>query len=311
MKNTLKKIIIFTIFLLTILNCYTVCSANVQITNENLTSAFQKFESSEENQDKYSITLENNQIKVTTSNGEVYVMNYNTDVDGKITFILEMPIKDGMSYNDFKRQTKNLDLPVIGYLAVANIQGIEYKDSKAYFYSYLDNEFNGFLTNNNSYVVIDDINQSNSVMIDNNATIINASEFSSKVMEYVENIYKDKQTINDSDDINSFVWSIEKQDIANSNTSCKLVSTLTINLNADFSKLKNYYNLANNSSVQNIPSNTVGSVTSENNNENVDNTTTNSNLPAVGKEIVIDIICVVSLIILVVAMVIAKKYKGI
>lgn len=310
MKTTLKKLILFTIFLITILNCCTVCSANVQITNENLTSAFQKFESSEENKDKYSIKLENNQIKVTTSNGEVYIVNYT--LESKPTFTLEMPVKDGMTYNDFKRQTQNLIIPVIGYLAVANIQGIEYKDSKAYFNSYLDYEFNGFLSKDNPYVVFDDVNPGNNPVIDNNVTIINASEFSSRVMEYVKNVYKDKQTINDSDDINSFEWSIEKQDIPNSTTTCKLISTVTINLDADFSKLKNYSNLTDGTPSQTIPANNVGSVTPENNdNEDIDNTTTNDNLPEVGKEIIVDIICIISLIILIVAMIRSEKYKGI
>lgn len=310
MKNTLKKLIVFTIFLITILNCYTICSANVQITNENLTSAFQKFESSEENKNKYSINLENNQIKVTTSNGEVYIVNY--ILESKPTFTLEMPIKDGMSYNDFKRQTQNLIIPVVGYLAIANIQGVEYKDSSEYFYSYLEDEFTGSLSKNDSYVVVDDINSEDNAVINTNASIINASEFSTKVMEYVNNVYKDKQTINDSDDINSFVWSIEKQDIPNSNTSCKLISTVTVNVDADFSKLKNYSNLANNTPTQTIPANNVGAVTSENNtNNDIDNTITNSNLPAVGKEIIVDIICMVSLIILIVAMIITEKYKGI
>lgn len=310
MKKTLKKLLVFTIFLITMLNCYTICSANVQITNENLISAFQKFESSEENKNKYSIKLENGQIKVTTSNGEVYIVNYT--LEDKPTFTLEMPIKDGMSYNDFKRQTQNLIVPVVGYFAIANIQGVEYKDSREYFYSYLDGEFNGFLSKNNSYVVVDDINSENNIVIDNNVSIINASEFSTKVMEYVKKVYKDKQTINDLDDINSFVWSIEKQDIPNSNTSCKLISTVTVNLDANFSKLKNYSNLANNTPTQTIPANTAGTITTENNaNEDIDNTTTNSNLPAVGKEVIVDIICIVSFVILIVTIIRVVKYKGI
>ena len=311
MKNTLKILIVFTIFSVLILNHYTVCSANTEITNENLNSAFHKFESSEENKEKYKIKTENNKIQITTLSGEVYVVNYT--ISDKATFTLEMPIKDGMSYNDFKRQTKNLILPSIGYYGVANVYGIEYKDLVAYFNSYLDNEFEGFLSRNNSYVVFDDINSGNNAVIndnDNNVTIINASEFSSRVMEYVNNIYSDKQTLDDSDDVNSFVWSIEKQDIENSN--CKLISTITINLNAEFSKIKNYYNLVNNTPVQNVTSNVLGTITPENtDNGDVDNTTTTGSIPAVGKQIVIDVICIISIVILIVAMIRAEKYKGI
>ena len=38
-----------------------------------------------------------------------------------------------MIYKDFKTQTDNLILPMIGYIAVANIQGVEFEDASAYF----------------------------------------------------------------------------------------------------------------------------------------------------------------------------------
>ena len=44
----------------------------------------------------------------------------------------------GMSYEEFKKKTDNLILPMLGYIAVANIQGVEIKDASAYFlFSYL------------------------------------------------------------------------------------------------------------------------------------------------------------------------------
>ena len=64
--------------------------------------------------------------------------------------------------------------------------------------------------------------------------------------------------------------------------------------------------------MQNVTSNVVGTITTENTvNGDVDNTTTTGSIPAVGKQIVIDVICIISIVILIVAMIRAEKYKGI
>lgn len=130
-------------------------------------------------------------------------------------------------------------------------------------------------------------------------------------MEYVGKVYENKQTINDMDKINSFDWSIEKEDLQNSTSSCKLISTLTVNLDADFSKLKNNYNSQNNTQVTNIISNNNNGTLTQVQNTDVDNTTSNNVLPAVGKQIIINVICLISLIILIITTIKFKYYKGI
>lgn len=50
MEKILKNRIVFTIFLIIMFNIVGVCSATNIITNENLISAFQKFETSEQNE---------------------------------------------------------------------------------------------------------------------------------------------------------------------------------------------------------------------------------------------------------------------
>ena len=151
-----------------------------------------------------------------------------------------------MSYDEFKEKTDNLILPMLSYIAVANIQGVDFEDSSAYFLmSYLGNALNGSWSSENSYVIIDDTNMSDGVTIDkdeNDTKTIYVSEFGERVMEYVNNIYKDKQIIKDSSEgINSYEFIIEKKE--ETNTSCKLVSTLNVNLDADFSKLNGYADL--------------------------------------------------------------------
>lgn len=94
----------------------------------------------------------------------------------------------------------------------------------------------------NPYIIVDDINIEEGTTIDkegSNEKTIYASEFGERVMEYVNATYKEKQTIVDTvDGINSYEWTIERKDVTD--TSCKLVSTISVNPNADFSKIKGF-----------------------------------------------------------------------
>lgn len=219
------------------INCYVTA---VVVTRENINASLQEFVSSDANENNYKITISNNIITITID-GKSYILNY--DLTEKPTFSLEIPIEKGMNYANFKEQTDNLILPMIGYIAVANIQGVEYEDASAYFLmSYLGNALNGSWSSENSYIIIDDTNMSDGVTIDRDESdtkTIYASEFGERVMEYVNATYKDKQTIKDSSDgINSYEWTIERKDITD--ISCKLISSLSVNLDADFSKLNGY-----------------------------------------------------------------------
>ncbi len=234
-------VVILIIFLLNILlcSCY---ATSVTVTKENLNTSLQKFVSSDTNDKNYKITVSDKVITI-TADGKNYTLNY--DLANKPTFSLEIPIQKGMSYGNFKEHTDNIILPMIGYIAVANIQGVEFEDASAYFLmSYLGNAFNGSWSSENSYVIVDDINLSDGVTIDktqSDSKTIYASEFGERVMEYVNATYKDKQTITDATSgINSYEWTTERKDVTE--TSCKLVSSLSVNTNADFSKIKGYAN---------------------------------------------------------------------
>ncbi len=232
-KNILITILLFTAILIQL---NTTCFATfIPVTDENLTDTFEKFESSEANKDNYNISVSNNVINITIDN-ENYVLNY--DLTDKPTFSFELPIEKGMSYEEFKKQTDNLILPMLGYIAVANIQGVEFEDASIYFLlSYLESSFNGSLDSNNSYIIIDDLNTEDGTIIEsNNQNTIYTSEFGDRVIEYVNAIYPETQNISDAKGANSYVFTVEKQDMTE--TSCKLVATLTVNTDADFSKLK-------------------------------------------------------------------------
>lgn len=239
----LRKITFVILICLLVITAFSKCYAtSIAVTKENLNTSLQKFVTSDTNENNYKITVSDKVITITVE-GKNYTLNY--DLTNKPTFSLEIPIQKGMSYADFKEQTDNLTLPMIGYIAVANIQGVEFEDASAYFLmSYLGSAFNGSWSSDNSYVIVDDTNLSDGVAIDkseSDSKTIYASEFGERVMEYVNATYKDKQTITDATSgINSYEWTTEKKDVTE--TSCKLVSSLSVNTDTDFSKIKGYAN---------------------------------------------------------------------
>ena len=237
----IKKItlLILSILLINVLfiNCY---ATAVTVTKENLNASLQKFVSSSENDKDYKINVSDDIITI-VSDGKNYNLNYELTEKPKFTF--EVPIEKGMSYKEFEEQTGKMTLPMIGYIAVANIQGVEIDDASTYFLlSYLKNGLSGSWSSKDSYVIIDDTNLSDGVTIDKSnqsSKTIYASEFGEKVMEYVNYTYKDKQTITDaSSGINTYEFTVERKDVTE--TSCKLVSSLTVNVDSDFSKIKDY-----------------------------------------------------------------------
>lgn len=236
----LKKYFIKCLYLFWVLVflCTNICYATVvAVTDENLKESLQKFVLSEANEENYNITVSNNVITVIADN-ESYTLNY--DLSNKPTFTFEIPIEKGMNYDDFKKQTDNLMLPMVGYIAVANIQGVAIEDASAYFlFSYLGNALNGSFSfdSSNSYMIIDDTTEGVTIESDN-PNAIKVSEFGERVMEYVNAVYPETQSISDTEGINSYTLTVERKDTTD--TSCKLVSTLSVNLDADFSKIIGY-----------------------------------------------------------------------
>lgn len=229
---------IFSIYILTVI-CTNLCwAAPIPITEDNLRIAIQNFVTSEANDENYEVTVANNIITVKME-GEIYSLSY--DLTNKPTFTMETLIQKGISYNEFNDKTENLILPMLGYIAVANIQGVGVEDAGTYFLlSYMGSALGGGLSTENSYVIIDDLNMGEGITVEktDDPKTIYTSEFGDKVIEYMDEVYKNTQTISDSSGINSYVMTIEKVNVdANS---CKLVSKLIANHDADFSQIKGY-----------------------------------------------------------------------
>lgn len=208
----------------------------VPVTEENLNAALQSFIASGDGE--FQISVENEIITIKEESGE-YILNY--DLTGKPTFWYETTIEEGMDYADFEKETGNLGLPMLGYIAVANIQGIEVNDSMSYLiFSALGGVLDGSFSTDDSYVIVDDLNVSDGVTIEktDDPKVIYTSEFGERVMEYVNYMYKETQTVTDADGINSYTYTTEKKDVTEK--SCKLVATLEMNMEADYSQLDGY-----------------------------------------------------------------------
>ena len=141
-----------------------------------------------------------------------------------------------MSYSEFEKNIANIFGPMIGYIAVTNVQGVEVEDAFTYIgMKLLEMAFSN-TDSNDSYIIVSD----NVTSVEGNKKVIKQSEFGDHVMEYINASYKEKSTFNDVNGFNTYEWNIEKKD--STETSCKIVSTMTIKLDSDFSKLKGYSN---------------------------------------------------------------------
>ena len=207
----------------------------VEITEEKLKNVLKEFEKLSEGEDcKFDVS--NNKIKVTTDE-ESYYIDY--DLEKEPTFSTKISVRKGMSYQEFKKEAEGLQNPFLGYIAVANIQGTTLEDATTYIVMQAFNSAFSGTTSSNSYVIVDDTDLLEGATINkdpNDTKTIYVSEFENRVMEYVNSIYESKKTIEDKNGANTFTWTIERTNITD--TSCDIVSKLTVNLNGDFSKIK-------------------------------------------------------------------------
>ncbi len=236
-------------FILIFLNLYNPSYAVVSITEGNLKTALQKYMNYGDNNSQ--ITIANNVITI-TEDGETYNINY--DLTNQPTFTMEVNIQKGMSYEKWSKQSNNFYSTLLGYILIANIQGIEFDDISTYLLLSMI-EGTTASPDYNKYVIVDDTKLSEGVTIDkdpNDTRTIYVSEFGDRVLEYVNSLYKNKYVIKDNflNGINSYEWSLERKEVTD--TSCKLVSMVKVNTNADFSKLQGYKNIFDNPDDENV-----------------------------------------------------------
>jgi len=237
----LKKVLISFLFAIFVLvSLYTnICYAeSAKVTKENLTKTFEELVLSDSNEDNMDVLVEDDVIKFTVDN-ETCVVNY--DLTGEPTFSTEISIEKGMSYEEVVKKIENLALPMLGYAVVAKIQGVEFQDSLMYYaLTSAEEMLNSSYATENPYVIVDDLNNNGGIAIEktDDPKTIYTSEFGDRVMEYVNAVCPEVQTESDSNQINSYTATTKRQNTTE--TSCKLLYTITVNTDADFSKIKGY-----------------------------------------------------------------------
>ncbi len=187
------------------------------ITQESITASLKKLESDEINEAKCTFDVTEDIITV-KQNGKSCNMSY--VLDESPTFTVTIPIQKSMTYEEYSETTSAFSLaPMYGYLAVTNIGGVDFKDSSGYF---IMQYFATALASAGS--------GSQSPTID---------EENFDPIAYLKELYKEDVTFNDkTSGIDSFEYTIGIQDVQTD--SCNIVSTLKMNLEADYSKLIDY-----------------------------------------------------------------------
>ena len=229
----MKRISVFLITFLIVISIFTNCFAtNVSVTKENLIDALEGFTSSSANDGNYEIEVSDDVITITVD-GESYELAY--DLTDKPTFSYELPIQKGMTYDEYNEKINDMILPMVGYFAVANIEGADFEDISTYMLKIL---LNSSTMEENSYIIVDDTVPGFSGEKDeDNDNIIYVSEFGDRVIEYVTALYKEKIVFSDTEEgIDSFEWVTEQKDL--DDESCVISSKLTVDTTADFSKIK-------------------------------------------------------------------------
>ena len=269
----MKKIkCIFLLFLIIIMTfSFTINSyaGGVKVTEENLKASFEKIVKTEDNKD-VKIKIENNVITI-ESDDEIYKLDY--DITGKPTFTCVANIKNGMSYEEYKNETdKLLAGPMLAYMAVADIQGIDSDKSMEYFLlTVLSSMFSNLTPEDSNYILVTEISEGMEITSET-SEVIYASEFDKYVMEYTNSVYGNKKIYEDDEKI--LKLSMEQKE--KTNDSCKIISTIIIDTDKDFSKAKEAIEKFENNIEKMFENISSQNNTQENSNNN-NSTSNNSN----------------------------------
>ena len=281
----MAKRIFLTILIAVLLICLgtsSVHAMSVKVTEENLKETMDELV--EEKGGGARISVENNKITIQKDSWGDIIVIIKYDLQGNPKFFIETEIKkDGDIISDLIMQDFVAEL----YGVVAEIQGVDGSEADTYISQYKD-PFNYFMES--------------------------LEETPEDYFEAVKDIFSTAYTFDDSDKYDTFSWVTKEQDVTD--TSFKLVSTLTIKSDADFSKI-NISSSEEKKVVEPIstkPTNTTNENKTEVTQQNtqVKNTVTETILPKTGEIkdvllITLYIIIAVSVVCLVVIVVKSKK----
>ena len=206
------KIIIILIIILFILysNCY---AAIAQVTKESLSQELQNVISNDELDLGISqLNVGDNTISLTYDNQELE-MQY--DLSNEPTFSFSFDVQQGMTPMEYAIQNQNAGIVVVPYISIASLNNVIPKEAFLYYAMTLLESAGGI-----------NIDSSINSQIDNN------------IIEYLKSSYGEPQIYNDSQYGNTYELTTELQDVTD--TSCRVVGTIRINPNGDFSKVHEY-----------------------------------------------------------------------
>lgn len=241
-KKILISCLILIIMMLTVITNMSY-AANQKVTKEMLTQAFTDLIESVENSTVKITAQVQDKIITISQDSDTYMLQY--DLTDKPTFTYEMVINESTSYDDFKEELSGslVTLPSLGYMATAKALGVEFEDSTAYYeWSILSNLSDSNIegeVDDDAYIIVPD---NTNVEDTENDKIIKESEFGKYAVKYVHSLYGNGISCDDKDEFDTYTWTMKCEDI--SETSCKLVSKMIVNTDADFTQLDGYYELS-------------------------------------------------------------------
>ena len=214
----LKKKILFIFIILVFLICSTCYAASVPITKENLTQSFQDVISSEVlsyDDEAYAIIGAEVQEDTIILSRNSEPINVKYSLENKPTFSCEIQVQNEMTYEEFEEEQSKLIGTIYSYLAVAEMNNVDI--GKAFM-----------------YVVMSIIQGGGENLSTNGSTSATKDEIEQDIMGYVNSQYGEKKVISDNSEgmANTFTLEMEQQEVTD--TSCKIVWTLTINEDGNF-----------------------------------------------------------------------------
>lgn len=268
----MKKLKLIIVFLIIILMFITTLSyGTITVTKTLLENSFQKFVSSSSNDSNYSVVFGDSTI---TINDEVdtFVLNY--DLTDQPTFSIDIIYDKSMSYDVYTEKASDSMITMLGFITVADIAGIDYKDSSMYMLAKIMQaavETNGGVLFN----------------LDNSITSTTYSD----AIEFAKANYDISSTI--TDDL--FSLALTKQ----SETEDEYIAraTLIVNTNEDFSTLTGFADTFTNSIGASITNN-VSNNTNEANITQIPQTGQEINMVSILESIIVS--CIVIFIVLIV-----------
>lgn len=224
MKSMIVKLSTIILLLFMLVGC------DNKFTIEVLEDGLRAYKDSSLNSKKYDIEVRD---KIIVTDGDLeYLVNYNLE---EMTFYNEILVKNGMSYEEYIDKIEKIKLSGLGYYSYAYSKGISFNDSFKYFNLVIDENIDEVHEEDEAYFIVDDKSE---VEDDEDIKIIEKKDFSKYVVEYTKYMYRNKLSIMDSYEYDTFKYEIELLEC--SEDTCTIGATLTIKENADFSKLAGY-----------------------------------------------------------------------